>query len=92
MVKDTQSGWNVFLDVSDFTFTPRNVNLAHVPNEGHAHLYVDGVKVARLYDSSFHLARLPPGDHVISVSLNANDHSELALGGTPISASTTVSE
>lgn len=92
VVKDVQSGWNVHLDVKNFKFTPRNVNLAHVPNEGHAHLYVDGVKLTRLYASSYHLAALPQGEHVVSVSLNANDHSELVLQGTPISASTTLTE
>ncbi|WP_302478755.1 hypothetical protein [Ruegeria arenilitoris] len=33
---------------------------------------------------------LQPGENVVSVSLNANDHSDLVLGGEPIEAAALV--
>ncbi len=90
VVRDADMGWNIYLDVENFGFTPENVNGAHVPNEGHAHLYLDGVKLTRLYGTAYHLASVPEGKHIISVSLNANDHSELVLEGVPIAASKTI--
>jgi hypothetical protein len=47
------------------------------PGEGHAHLYIDNVKRARLYGTWFHLEDLEPGKHIIRVTLNANNHSAL---------------
>ncbi|MGC3940312.1 hypothetical protein ACOTTU_21110 [Roseobacter sp. EG26] len=90
VVRDVMSGWNVYLDVQNFRFAPDRVNLAPVQNEGHAHLYLDGEKLTRLYGIAYHIAGLPEGEHVFSVSLNANDHSEFTLGGVPISASVTI--
>lgn len=87
---DPTGGWNVTLDTANFTFTPETVNAAHVPGTGHAHLYVDGVKVARLYSAHFHLADLPPGPRQITVSLNTNDHMHYVVGGQPVEAHTIV--
>lgn len=90
VVRDAKAGWNVYLDVQNFKFAPEQVNRSHVANEGHAHLYIDGVKLTRLYGTAYHVASLPAGKHVISVSLHANDHSELVLEDVPISASAAV--
>lgn len=78
---------NLHLKVTGFTFAPEAVNGAHVPGEGHAHVYVNDIKFARAYGPWVHLDALPKGRHVIRVTLNANDHSQLALEGAPIDAS-----
>ena len=36
-------------------FAPENVNQADVDGQGHAHIYVDGEKVSRVYGERFHL-------------------------------------
>ncbi|MEO0566940.1 MAG: hypothetical protein AAF066_04360 [Pseudomonadota bacterium] len=92
VMKDAMSGWNVLLQVENFRFAPDAVNGTNQPNEGHAHIYVNGEKQARVYGTAFHLADLPPGEHEISVSLNANDHSTLAIDGKPIEARVTVTQ
>ncbi|KAJ55805.1 hypothetical protein ACMU_08500 [Actibacterium mucosum KCTC 23349] len=83
---DALSGWNVYVDAQNFTFAPQNVNQANIANEGHAHLYLNGAKVARLYGPAFHLSNVPKGHNVVTVSLNANDHSDLTVLGEPIFA------
>ncbi len=87
---DALAGWNVYVAVENFRFAPERVNQANTPNEGHAHLYLNGNKVTRLYGTAFHLTGLQPGENVVSVSLNANDHSDLVLGGEPIEAAALV--
>jgi len=82
--KDAMSGWNIRLQPDRFTFTPENVNRENKEGEGHAHLFVDDKKVARLYGLWFHLPALTPGRHSIKVQLNANDHSTLAVGDNPV--------
>lgn len=81
---DTVSGWNVRIDTSNFTFAPEHAGSTHVEGEGHAHLYVDGQKVARVYGNWYHLESLSPGTHEIKVTLNANSHEVLSYQGQPL--------
>ncbi|WP_070969365.1 hypothetical protein [Vibrio sonorensis] len=92
LIKDTSAGWNLVVDTTNFTFTPELVNLANVDNQGHAHIYVNGEKLARLYAHHYHLSDFPPGDYEIKVSLNANNHDAFAINGKPIVAIATISE
>ena len=90
--KDPMTGWNVMLTTEDFTFAPELVNSENVDNTGHAHLYVDGVKIARMYGPHFHIPDLPAGDHEISVNLSSNDHSYYMVDGEKIAARATVTQ
>ena len=81
---------NLHIDVTGFTFDPEGVNGPHVPGKGHAHVYVDGVKVARAYGPWMQLQALPVGPHDIRVALYTNDHSQLVSNGEPIEATAQV--
>jgi len=84
--KDSAAGWNLHLITENFIFAPEKINQVANGNEGHAHIYVNGKKIARLYGSWYHLSGLAQGSHLIRVSLNANDHSEFVFNGEPIEA------
>lgn len=88
--RDALSGWNIYLDVENFTFAPEMVNQPNAASVGHAHLHLNGIKVARLYGTAYHLSDLPDGQHTITVTLNTNDHSDLVLDGRLIEASVVV--
>ena len=90
LTRDAKSGWNLHVATTGFRFSPERANAAHRPGEGHAHVYVDGRKVARIYAPWFHLDALPQGEVEIAVTLNANDHSALAVAGRPLRAVKTV--
>jgi hypothetical protein len=83
--RDSSTGWNIHVRTTHFVFTPENAGKDHVAGQGHAHMYVDGKKVARLYSPWFHLPALSPGKHVIKVTLNANSHEEYAFKGELVS-------
>lgn len=87
---DPVSGWNLNIQVERFVFAAERAGLAHVPGEGHAHIYVNGEKRARAYGPWVHIDALPPGAVEITVTLNTNDHRDLLLGGAVLSASVTV--
>ncbi len=91
-IKDSKDGYNVRVRTTNFTFTPEAVGTGAEPNKGHAHLYVNGVKIARLYGEWFNIGNslLADGDNEILVTLNANDHSEWAQNGQHISATVMV--
>lgn len=78
---DPMRGYNLEVQVTNFKFAPENVNTAARPGEGHAHLYVNGKKIARLYGNWYYLENLQPGKNKITVSLNANSHEVLARDG-----------
>ena len=86
VIKDLMDGWTLTLTTENFTFAPLSAGSAAVPNEGHAHLYVDDVKVARLYGPYFYIPDLAPGQHDITVALSSNDHAYLAIDGARIEA------
>lgn len=78
---DAMRGWNLEVKVSNFRFTPEKINQESNPQEGHAHIYINGKKMTRLYGSWYYLERLDPGQHKITVTLNANGHEELIHNG-----------
>lgn len=88
--RDAASGWNLHILTTGFRFAPERANAPHRPGEGHAHVYLDGKKIARLYGPWFHLGALPPGKVTLSVTLNANDHSALTVAGRPLRAEKTI--
>ncbi|MFD9410672.1 hypothetical protein ACFWBN_27140 [Streptomyces sp. NPDC059989] len=83
---DSEDGWNLQLAVKNFRFTPDSTGGAALPGAGHAHLEIDGRKLARLYGPWFHLpaAQVPEGTHTLTVRLYADDHTAWAVSGKPV--------
>ena len=88
--QDAMSGLNPEIQTTNFTFTPQTVNAANTPNSGHAHVYANGKKLARVYGNWFHITGLPSGDHTIKVELNANSHGVYMVDGKPVAVEQTV--
>ena len=86
---DAEGAVNIRLDAEGFIFTPEEVNGSNTPASGHAHVYVNDEKVARMYGPYMQVTGIERGD-VIRVTLNANDHTEWAVDGVPVAASVTV--
>jgi hypothetical protein len=85
LLPDPVAGWNLNILTTQFHFAPENAGREHVPGQGHAHVYVNGIKIARVYGNWFHLDALPPGRAEIEVTLTANDHRALVVNDTPLS-------
>ena len=85
---DADWGHALHLVTANFRFSPENVGTATETVEGHAHLYIDGVKLARLYGDWFHLPGnwLSEGEHVVSVALYDNVHRRWTAGGESVAA------
>ncbi len=87
---DPVAGDNLHVITENFTFSPLAAGSAHVPGQGHAHVYVNGVKHGRVYGPWMHLDGLPKGRVEVSVTLNTNDHRPLSAGGSPVAAIQTI--
>ncbi|WNF22933.1 hypothetical protein [Mesobacillus jeotgali] len=83
--QDPSGSWLLKIETEQFTFAPEKAGADQVNyDEGHAHLYLDGEKVNRLYGNYYNLGELKKGTHQIKVTLNANNHDILAVGGQEI--------
>jgi hypothetical protein len=89
---DAMDGYNVQILLTNFRFTPAAINTGVKDNEGHAHIYVNGIKIGRVYAAWYHLPSdlFKAGENQVTVTLNANDHSEWAVGDMPISSTVIV--
>jgi len=78
--------WTVALELANLTLSAEAADTPHQPGVGHGHLYLNGLKLRRLYDTTARISALPPGEHLVRVSLNTNDHRPFAADGTPVEA------
>lgn len=92
VLPDSKGGFNLHVTASNFRFTPELAGQAPRQGEGHAHVFVNGTKVARLYGDWAYLGadNFHSGDNLVEVTLNANDHAEWVKGGEHIGASVKV--
>ncbi len=79
--EDAVKGWNLEIKLDNFQLTPQDVNSDNKLNQGHAHLYVNGKKVTRIYGNWYYLETLPPGSNEVKISLNTNGHESLMYQG-----------
>ena len=88
--KDPTGGFNVHVLTSNFVWRPEMASMKHVAGEGHAHVYLDGRKIMRIYNEWFHLNTYQfstrPGEQLLSIEFVGNDHAPYTIQGLPVGA------
>jgi hypothetical protein len=88
--KDPTGGFNVHVVTSNFVWRPEMASMQHVPGEGHAHVYLDGQKIMRIYNEWFHLNTYQfstrSGEQLLSIEFVGNDHAPYTIQGLPVGA------
>lgn len=79
-------GYLVKVESDAFEFTPHLLNSDHIPGTGHGHVYIDGGKLGRLFQNTIQIGELPPGEHLVRVTLNTNDHRLYLVDDEPVEA------
>lgn len=87
LTPDRDAGWTLHVEADRFRFAPERAGAEPRTGEGHAHLYVNGAKTARLYGAWTHLDTLPRGAATVTVALYANDHRPIHVDGAPVADS-----
>jgi hypothetical protein len=90
VVLDPKSGFNAFITVDGMVLSAEHASGEPVDGEGHLHLYVDGVKLGRLYGTATHIPALPDGEVDVSIAAYSNDHRPYEVDGVAVVASTRV--
>ena len=84
--EDNIDGYNLFIKLENFILTPMDVGKKNKSNSGHIHLYVNDIKIGRVYSNWFHI----PGryfnlkENIIRITLNSNLHDSFVIDGNPI--------
>ena len=90
VIKDPTGGFNVQVQTSRFTWRPDMASMKHIEGEGHAHVYLDGRKIMRIYNNWFHLNTFQfatkSGEQLVSIELVGNDHAPYTTEGSPVGA------
>lgn len=88
--KDATDGFNLHIELRNFLMESPDFKSAGPESmiRGHAHLYLNGVKLTRVYAGDLHLpARLfRSGINSLQVSINDHNHAVWAIGQEPIQA------
>ena len=88
--KDPTGGFNVQVVTTNFIWRPEMASMQHVPGEGHAHVYLDGRKIMRIYNEWFHLNTYQfstkAGEQLLSIEFVGNDHAPYTVQGMPVGA------
>jgi hypothetical protein len=64
----------VTLLTQNFKFVTTDESGKQVHGQGHAHLYLDGKLIYKVYDPKFIVKKLPKGEHELRVELVYNNH------------------
>jgi hypothetical protein len=88
--KDPTGGFNIHVVTTNFVWRPEMASMQHVPGEGHAHVYLDGRKIMRIYNEWFHLNTFQfatkAGEQLLSIEFVGNDHAPYTIQGFPVGA------
>ena len=87
--KDPTGGFNVQVLTTNFSWTPEKASGKHIEGQGHAHVYLAGQKIIRLYNNWFHLNTFQfsttSGEQLLRVELVGNDHAPITVNAQQIS-------
>lgn len=71
--KRAGESWVLRVEVENFVFS-NTTDQPHALGHGHGHLYVDGMKIGRVFVPDITLGALPAGPHTVELGLYTNDH------------------
>lgn len=89
-VSPGENGWQLNTETSNFEFSRELADGEHVGGTGHGHIYLNGLKLGRLYANTASIGVLPKGKHIVRVTLNTNDHKAYMVDGKMVTAATEI--
>ena len=83
---DKLGGYNLFFDLQNFKLSPENIEVKNDNNSGYLQLFVNNIKISRIYSSWFHAPErfFNQKENSIKVKLFTNLHDELTIDNEPI--------
>ena len=92
ILEDNMDGYNLFIELENFILTPEDVGQKNQSNSGHMNLYVNDIKISRVYSNWFHI----PGryfnlkENIVKITLNSNLDDQFTINGSTIKSEITI--
>lgn len=85
---EDDGAWIVSLSTEGFEFVEPEpgIDAPDTDGQGHAHLYLNGLKLGRMYAPTARINALPAGRYTVEITLNRNTHTPYMAHGKPVTA------
>ncbi len=86
IIKDKVDGYNLYIDLENFTLNPSQIGSKNQPNMGYLQLFVNDIKITRVYSNWVHVPQrfLNLKDNFIKIKFNSNLYDEFTIEGKPL--------
>ena len=86
IIKDKVDGYNLYIDLENFTLNPSQIGSKNQPNMGYLQLFVNDIKITRVYSNWVHVAQrfFNLKDNFIKITFNSNLYDEFTIEGKPL--------
>ena len=86
IIKDKVDGYNLYIDLENFTLSPSQIGSENQPNMGYLQLFVNDIKITRVYSNWVHVPQrfFNLKDNFIKITFNSNLYDEFTIEGKPL--------
>ena len=86
IIKDKVDGYNLYIDLENFTLNPSQIGIENQPNMGYLQLFVNDIKITRVYSNWVHVPQrfFNLKDNFIKITFNSNLYDEFTIEGKPL--------
>ncbi len=86
IIKDKVDGYNLYIDLENFTLNPSQIGSKNQPNMGYLQLFVNDIKITRVYSNWVHVPQrfFNLKDNFIKITFNSNLYDEFTIEGKPL--------
>ena len=86
IIKDKVDGYNLYIDLENFTLNPSQIGIENQPNMGYLQLFVNDIKITRVYSNWVHVPQrfFNLKDNFIKITFNSNLYDEFTIEEKPL--------
>ena len=86
IIKDKVDGYNLYIDLENFTLNPSQIGSKNHSNMGYLQLFVNDIKITRVYSNWVHVPQrfFNLKDNFIKITFNSNLYDEFTIEGKPL--------
>ncbi len=86
IIKDKVDGYNLYIDLENFTLNPSQIGNENQSNMGYLQLFVNDIKITRVYSNWVHVPQrfFNLKDNFIKITFNSNLYDEFTIEGEPL--------
>ncbi len=86
VIKDKVDGYNLYIDLENFTLNPSQIGSKNQSNMGYLQLFVNDIKITRVYSNWVHIPQrfFNLKENFIKITFNSNLYDEFTIEGKPL--------